>query len=241
MYSHLHNHFLIDSSAKIADAVAKAVSDNQPAIAITDHNLVSLHQQFYDECVKQKIKPVLGCECYFTDFFRSDDNPKNLEKYHLIVLAKNAIGLSNLYKMLDYSRVNYTIKEKVSLVDWELLERFKEGLIVTNACVYGSIAQKIINKKNYLYDAERFVSIFGDDFYFELGYHYFPDQRYANSEIIKLAEKFGKIPILNNDCHYINQEDWYIHNIIFNKTFLFKNNPASEETQDSYFKTEEEM
>ena len=241
MYAHLHNHFLVDSSAKITDAVSKAAADNQPAMAITDHNLIALHLKFYDECIKKGIKPILGCECYFTESFHNSDNPRNLDKYHLIVLAKNKIGLSNLYKMLDFSRNNYSIKERVSLVDWNLLERFKEGLIVTNACVYGNLAQKIIKKKNYLEDAGRFISIFGNDFYFELGYHYFPDQRYANAEIIKIAEKFGKTPILNNDCHYVNQEDWYIHNIIFNKTFAFKNSPATEETQDSFFKTEAEM
>ncbi|HPG32091.1 MAG TPA: PHP domain-containing protein, partial [bacterium] len=137
MFVHLHNHYLIDSSMRIEPAVQKAVQDAHPAIAITDHNLVSLHIRFFNECLKHKIKPVFGCECYFVDSADMNfiENDKNKE--HILILAKNPAGLANLYNIVSRSRIKYPLKEKTSLVDWKTLELYKEGLIVTNACIYG--------------------------------------------------------------------------------------------------------
>ncbi|HON55658.1 MAG TPA: PHP domain-containing protein, partial [bacterium] len=208
MYVHLHNHFLIDSSIKIKDALEKIKKDNQPAIAITDHNLVSLHFAFYYESIKQNIKPILGCECYFVDDAESKGAASN--KDHIILYAKNIDGLANLYRLIIESRLKYSVSDKASLIDWQLLEKYRDGLIVTNACIYGALANSIVKKSDkYLYRADRFVNLFGDDFFFEIGYHYFPEQLYANEAIIKLAEKYGKTAVLVNDAHHLNKEDWY--------------------------------
>ncbi|MBP7652644.1 PHP domain-containing protein [Candidatus Dependentiae bacterium] len=226
---------------KTADAVKKAFKDNQPAIAVTDHNLVSLHIKFYNECIKYKVKPIFGCECYFVDDADSNLILNDKNKEHIIIIAKNSTGLANLYKLVSHSRIKYPLKEKTSLVDWKLLELYKSGLIVTNACIYGVVANQIMKNGNYNSRAEKFLKLFGDDFYFEIGYHYFPDQRYANLKIIELAEQFGRIPIIVNDCHHLSKEDWYIQSMIFRKSFNIKDNSFASETQDSYLKNEKEM
>jgi len=117
MFVHLHNHFLVDSSIKVEDAIKKIKKDNQPAIAITDHNLVSLHIKFYQECVRAGVKPILGCECYFVDDCGANKIENDKNKEHLLIIAKTEIGLKNLYALTNASRKNHYIKEKVSLVD----------------------------------------------------------------------------------------------------------------------------
>jgi tetratricopeptide (TPR) repeat protein len=96
------------------------------------------------------------------------------------------------------------------------------------------------NNDVYKKRIEKFLKLFGEDFYFEIGYHYFPDQRFVNEKIIKLAELYNRIPIIVNDSHYLEKEDWYVQTVLFKKIFNIRRE-YSAETQDSYLKTEQEM
>ena len=165
---HLHNHTeysLLDGASRIKDLVAKAKSFAMNAVAITDHGNMYGVIPFYKECIKQKIKPIIGCEFYYVP----DVSIKEAKRYHLILLAKNNQGYQNLLKLvsLSYSKGFYYRPR----IDWEMLQSYAEGLICLTACIAGEIPQMILNGEDTTQRVAEYKELFGEDFYFELMDH----------------------------------------------------------------------
>ena len=162
---HTHSSFSFrDSICKVPELVARAKELGYPALAITDHGHISGTVQFYKECKKQGIKPIIGCEFYINE--RSKD--KDRGAHHITILAMNNVGLQNLVRLVSWANKHgfyYGPR-----IDLEQLEKHNEGLIVLSGCMQGLMAQAIvqdnIEKAEEL--AQWFKNTFGDRFYIEL-------------------------------------------------------------------------
>jgi len=190
VHLHLHTEFsLLDGACRIKEVVKKAKSLNMPAIAMTDHGNMYGAVNFHDECVKQGIKPILGCEFYVCD----DLNNKSDRKYaHLILLVKNEIGYKNISKLNTIAFTQgFYYKPRI---DYNTLEKYTEGLICLSACIAGDIPQYLLNgfdEEAYKL-ATRLKNMFGEgDFYIELQNHYLKDEIVVLPKLIKLARDLG--------------------------------------------------
>ncbi len=218
-FVHLHVHTeysLLDGANRIKDLVAKVKDLGMSACAITDHGVMYGAIEFYKECKKQGIKPIIGCEVYVAPRSLNNKEAGIDDNYgHMILLCKNMTGYKNLIKMVSKSFIDgYYYKPRV---DVELLRKHSEGLIATSACLFGFIPKAILEGD---YDkaekiANEYIDIFGkDDFYIELQSNGIEDQVVANRGLVKLARKLGIKLIATNDCHYLNKEDSYPHEVL---------------------------
>ncbi|MBR6253650.1 MAG: DNA polymerase III subunit alpha [Clostridia bacterium] len=218
-FVHLHVHTeysLLDGANRIKDLVAKVKDLGMSACAITDHGVMYGAIEFYKECKKQGIKPIIGCEVYVAPRSLNNKEAGIDDNYgHMILLCKNMTGYKNLIKMVSKSFIDgYYYKPRV---DVELLRKHSEGLIATSACLFGFIPKAILegdyDKAEKL--ANEYIDIFGkDDFYIELQSNGIEDQVVANRGLVKLARKLGLKLIATNDCHYLNKEDSYPHEVL---------------------------
>lgn len=210
VHLHTHSHYsMLDGMGKIPDLVAKAKADNQPALALTDHGVMHGAIEFYEECEKAGIKPIIGCEIYIAPRTLKDKVPRtDAHPYHLILLAKNEIGYKNLMKLTTIAHLEgYYYKPRV---DKKTLKQYSEGLIASTACVQGEIARKSLEKIDLGRSAIKdYINIFGkDNFYLEVQKHKLvPEQEPANKLVYELAQEFGLKVIATNDVHYVNSED----------------------------------
>jgi len=208
---HVHTHYsLFDGIATPQEYVDRAIEIGMPAIAITDHGSLSGHREMYRAAIEKGIKPILGVEGYIAqdrfdqrDKAEREDTPLNPVYNHLIILAKNEKGLENLNKLNEIAWTEGFYKKP--RMDWESLEKYKEGLIITSGCLSGFLAKAIeaddlAAAKEHLQWAKK---TFGDDYYIEVMPHNPPE---INKTILALADEFGIKPIVTPDCHHAGPE-----------------------------------
>ncbi len=226
-FSHLHNHTqysLLDGASDISKLYEKAIADEQPAIAITDHgnmfgvyNFVMEAQKHKNADGTPKVKPIVGCEFYLVDNRHQKEftREKRDKRYHQLLLAKNPQGYKNLLKLctLGYTEGLYS---KYPRIDKELIEKYHEGLIATTCCLGASVPQAILQHGEDAGDDEFkwWYNIFGEDFYVEFQRHGIPEQDVANAALMKYAEKYNCKMIASNDNHYVDNEDYNSHDIL---------------------------
>ena len=212
-FGHLHVHTefsTLDGMAKINELVARAKELGQQFIAITDHGSCAGHFQFEKVCIENNIKPILGCEFYMS---KEKEASKEDSGYHIIVFAKDEIGLKNMYKLQARAyKENFYRKAHIN---FDMLSDLKEGLIVSSACIGGIIGQLAINDPlECKIEAQKYKDTFGDDFYLEIQPNDIPDQWKMNKEIIKIANELDIKLIATNDIHYVLKEDADIHEVL---------------------------
>lgn len=226
-FSHLHVHTqfsLLDGAAAIPDLYKKAVADNMPAIAITDHGNMFGVFKFVAEASKHntpdnpnKIKPIVGCEFYLVDDhgrkeFTRDQKDK---RFHQLFLAKNPQGYRNLVKLCS---IGYTegLYGKYPRIDKTLVEKYHEGLIATTCCLGASVPRTILQKGEAAGEDEFkwWLDLFGEDYYIELQRHDIPEQNTVNEILLKWAVKYNVKVIASNDSHYVDVEDANAHDIL---------------------------
>ena len=226
-FSHLHVHTqfsLLDGAASIKNLYKKAIEDNMPALAITDHGNMFGVFEFVKEAYnnkgadgKPKVKPVVGCEFYITEnrhrktFSKEERDPR----HHQVLLAKDDLGYRNLVKLtsLGYIEGMYS---KYPRIDKELIHRHHEGLIATTCCL-GALVPQTILKKGEAEGENEFkwwLNIFQEDYYVELQRHGIPDQEKVNKVLLRFAKKYNVKIIASNDSHYVDQKDFNAHDIL---------------------------
>lgn len=251
--------------AKISDIVAKAKSDGQTSIAITDHGVLYGVVDFYLQCKKAGIKPIIGLEAYVVpDHLVKGEDKKGKKKkeeedsfvevsgpgavgkkrFHLTILAKNNTGYKNLLKLSSISnQFGFYYKP---CIDINLLKQYREGLIVLSGCPGSEVNQYILND---MFDkAEETIKayhdIFGEDYYLEVMNHGDPAEEKIRTIIPKFAKKYGIKIVATNDVHYVNKEDIKTHDLILairDHKLLSDPTLKKYEVQDLYFRTTEEM
>ncbi len=250
-FVHLHVHTeysLLDGMCRVGDVLKKAKDLGMPAVAITDHGSLYGAFKFFIKAKEIGIKPIIGVETYKAKKSRFDKQPGvERDQYHLVLLAKNLTGYKNLLQIISIAHLEgFYYKPRI---DFELLEKYSDGLIGLSACLAGEIPSLILN--NQIGEAEKvlqkYLAIFKENFYLEIQRH--PDTSdldRVNNELIKLSRKFGVSLVATNDVHYLNKEDAYAQEILLciqtQRSILEKNRPLSMiDIPDFYFKTAEEM
>jgi DNA polymerase III subunit alpha len=226
-FVHLHCHSeysLLDGANRIDDLIARAKELEQPAVAITDHGNLHAAWEFQEKAKKAGIKPIIGMEAYVAPGDRRErgrargpgDSNRSFSKpyYHLVLLARDAIGYRNLVKLssLAYTQGFYTKPR----VDRELLARYNEGLVVTSACMAGEVATHLLNDQYQLAaDAARwYADVFGDRFFLEVQGHDSEGQARLNKLVLGLASDLGLPVVATNDAHFLRATDHDAHDVL---------------------------
>ena len=279
-FSHLHVHTqysLLDGAASIEGLYEKAMSDNMPALAITDHGNMFGAFKFVSQAWKKTkvigkdadgkdilapiVKPIVGCEFYVVKDRHIKNFTKELKdnRYHQVLLAKNAIGYQNLIKLtsLGYIEGMYS---KYPRIDKSLIEKYHEGLIATTCCIGAHVPQAILKSEEAAAEKEFkwWLDIFGEDYYIEIQRHQIPEQQIINDRLLQYAKKY-KVPVIaTNDSHYINEDDANAHDILLcintgekqstpgfddfvNDEIQIKNRRFKFPNNEFYFKTQAQM
>ena len=217
-FVHLHTHTeysLLDGAARIKSLVARVAEYGMPACAITDHGVMYGVIDFYQECQKQGVKPVVGCEVYVTGDRFSRSGRKGDFACHLVLLAENNIGYTNLCKIVSLGYLEgFYYKPRV---DHELLRRYSEGIICLSACIGGEIPEAIIsgdyNRAKEI--ALDYIDIFGqNNFFIEIQDHGMSEEKLANPQLVKLAKELNVGLVATNDLHYVDADDAEMHDIL---------------------------
>jgi DNA polymerase-3 subunit alpha len=218
-FAHLHVHTeysLLDGACRVDDLAALAAQFRLTGLAITDHGVMYGVVPFYKACQKRGVKPIIGCEVYVAARSRFDREAKaDSERGHLVLLAENKTGYHNLMALVTDSSVEgFYYKPRV---DRELLNRYREGLIATGACLSGEIP--VLIQQDREDEARRLAGeyrdLFGPDrFFLELQEHGIPAQARVNVAEARLARDLGIGLIATNDVHYCRQEDWRSHDVL---------------------------
>ena len=219
-FTHLHVHTeysLLDGSNKIKEYVKRLKELGMDSGAITDHGVMFGVIDFYKEAKAQGIKPILGCEVYVAPNSRFDKEVTGGEDryYHLVLLAENNQGYSNLMKIVSRGFTEGYYYEP--RVDMEVLNQFHEGIICLSACLAGEV-QRDISKG--LYDeakkaALRYEACFGKGNYFlELQDHGIPEQKTVNAALVRMSKELDIPLVATNDIHYTYAEDAQAHDIL---------------------------
>ena len=246
VHLHVHSEYsLLDGMNRIKDLPVRAKELGMKAIALTDHGVMYGAVDFYKECKKNDIKPIIGCEVYVAPRTRFDkeagiDNSYN----HLILLAKNKVGYQNLSKLVSLSFIEgYYYKPRIDL---EILEKYSEGLICLSACLAGSLSQAIIHDD--MEKAEEIAlwhkKVFGEDYYIEIQHNGLRQQIMVNQKLIELARKLNIPLAATNDAHYTYKEDAYYHEVLLciqTGKRMSDEDRMKFETEEFYIKSPEEM
>ena len=219
-FTHLHVHTeysLLDGSNKIKEYVARVKELGMDSAAITDHGVMYGCIDFYRAAKEAGINPILGCEVYVAPGSRFDKEMQHGEDryYHLVLLAENNQGYSNLMKIVSAGFVEgYYYKPRVDL---EVLEKYHEGIIALSACLAGENPRFLTRG---LYEegkraALRYREIFGkNNFFLELQNHGIREQEIVNQQLVRMSSETGIELVCTNDVHYTYAEDAGSHDIL---------------------------
>lgn len=246
VHLHVHSEYsLLDGAARIPDLVKVAKEQGMKALALTDHGNMYAAVYFYLSAKEAGIKPILGCEMYVAPRTRFDKETKeDRSPYHLIALAANAAGYQNLLKLVSLASLEGFYSRP--RVDRELLQKYREGLVVFSGCLKGEIASRLM-ENNYA-EARRAASwykeVFGDNFYLEIQDLNLPEQKRILGQQVALAKEMGIKPVATNDVHYVRREDAYSQDVLLcvqTGSFLDDQQRMKLKTQEFYLKPAAEM
>lgn len=214
-FVHLHVHdcySLVDGLGTPEKFITRAKDMGQTALAQTNHGTCGGFYTFYNMAKEHGIKPILGCEIYYVE--NSSVKDKNEIRYHLVLLAKNAEGVKNLYRIVTEANINgFYSKPRV---DIRSLSKYSSDLIVLSACAGGYISSPYLkdNIGECYKRCETLLNIFGENLFLELEPHNLPDQIKTNYINIELAQKYGIKLVATNDAHYVHKHNEKAHSVL---------------------------
>ena len=231
-FVHLHNHTeysMLDGAARVEEMVLAAKADGQSAIAITDHGNLYGVIDFYEACRKHDVTPIIGLEAYMAANSRFDRPPRRGKiddtggeteggqklYHHLTLLATSNEGYRNLRELSSLAFLEgYYYKPRL---DWDLLERYNDGLIATSGCLGGVVLQALLARRlpEGARTGRRLQSIFGNEnFFIELQDHGIPEQVRTNPQLLQIAKELRAPLLATNDLHYVHHDDAEMHDAL---------------------------
>ncbi len=235
---HVHSNFsFLDGGSDIQSLCDRALSVGCKALAITDKNGVYGAIRFYNYAKKIGIKPIIGSEL-------DVENPAG-EKHHIILIAKDLAGYSNLCKII--TRAHLSREKGEAAANMEIFAKYASGLFCLSGCPRGEVPTLL--RENKLQEAEdaanRYISIFGrENYLIELQDHVLPGTRLLNTRLDALAKKLGLRCVATNNVHYAQKEDFKLHDILScvrTLTKLDERHPERKQNSEYYLKTPQEM
>ena len=219
-HHHVHSEYSPwDAPLSLKKLIGRSKELGYRTVTVTDHGTVGSWVKLAYLCKEAGIKPIFGIEAYFTQD-RKVRNSRS-DNHHLVLLAKNRDGIRNIFRLsqLAYSDGFYYDPR----IDWDLLEKYHEGVVCTSGCVSGIVPEtlgmsekdpRLENKDGSFATplqrakehVQRFKGIFGNDFYIEVQYHAL-DVEKPYKDALKLATEMGIKTVGTNDVHYLNKGD----------------------------------
>ncbi|MDD3155727.1 MAG: DNA polymerase III subunit alpha, partial [Victivallaceae bacterium] len=248
VHLHLHTHYsLLDGACRVPDLVNLCQEYDMPGMAITDHGFMGGCYEFYNAFTAKGLNPILGCEAYIAPCSRTETGMTipDVRGFHLVLLSENVQGYHNLAKLISEAyRTGMYYKPRI---DFELLEKYHEGLICLSACIGGQIPSYIL--RNDMPAAEkalqRYLDIFGrDNFFLEIMDHNMEEEKRSNVKLIELAGKYNLGLVATNDSHYLRKEHAKAHEIMLCiQTHATLDDPSHFRfpTEEFYVKSPDEM
>jgi DNA polymerase-3 subunit alpha len=248
VHLHLHTQYsLLDGACRINEIVKLAQQLKMPALALTDHGNMFGAIEFYQAAMLAGVKPIIGSEVYVAPGSRLEKSASaNSELfYHLILLAKDEQGYSNLMKLTSIGYLEgFYYRPRI---DKEVLAQYCQGLIGLSACLKGEIASLIIaNRMNDAFKvADGYYQIFGKgNFYLELQENKIPEQTKVNEGLLKISKELDIPVVATNDVHYPLKEHAAAHEALLciqTQTTLSDPDRMRFQTDEFYFKSPQEM
>ncbi len=243
-FVHLHVHTqysLLDGACRIKPLINKAVQNQMPAVAMTDHGNMFGAIEFYQAAKQANIKPIIGVEAYVTvNGSRHEKTPANKSTSHLLLLAKDEKGYRNLLKLVSAGYLEGFYYHP--RIDKELLAQHTEGLICCSACLKGEVAWSLMqgNFNEALKTADDFQNLFGKgNYYLELMDHGISHQNQVNRDLIKISKELNIPLVATNDVHYLEPDQAAAHDALLciqTQTTLDDPNRMRLSTGEFYFK-----
>ncbi len=252
-FVHLHNHTeysLLDGMLRIAgkgpSQFLKTLAENKvPAMAMTDHGNMYGALEFYKNMKEVGVKPIIGCEFYVTPFKYNVIDKNHSSVNHLTVLSSNLEGYHNLMELNSLAWVDGFYYHP--RIDFDLLEKYKGGLIALSGCLKGALAQSALNNKfeDTCKLALKYQDMLGKgNYYIEIMDHGIKEEKEVIKTLLEVSKKTGIPLVATNDCHYEKREDSLAHDIhmcIATGKTLNDENRLKMTQQELYFKNPEEM
>ena len=244
---HVHTEFsLLDGAIRLDALLGRCKEFNMDAVAITDHGTMFGTAPFNEKARKVGIKPILGCEVYVAPRSIKDKTAEdNKGLNHLVLLAKDREGYSNLCKLVSIAQFEgFYYKPRV---DRELLTRYSKGLIALSACLKGDIPQKIINNQmDQALDSARYhLNTFGEkNFFLELQHNGMAIQEKVNQGLVEIGQQLSIPLVATNDCHYLSRDHVRAHEALLciqTGNTLNDANRFKFDSDELYFKSPDEM
>ena len=218
-FTHLHLHSeysLLDGACRIGEVVSLAKNLGQKSLAVTDHGVLYGAVAFYKACKAEGIKPIIGCEVYVAPRSRYDKvHGIDSARYHLILLCKNETGYKNLLKLVSSAWVDgFYTKPRV---DRDLLEKYHDGLIALSGCLFGEIAQKIVQRNPQEAEAAAmwYKNTFGEgNYYLEVQNHGMIEEQEVIDGVVDISRKLNIPIVATNDVHYCYKSDADIQRVL---------------------------
>jgi DNA-directed DNA polymerase III PolC len=245
-FVHLHVHSdmsQLDGCGKIANYVEKAKSMGHSAIAFTEHGTMRQYYTQLEECESRGLKPIYGIEFYVSGNMRrkglTEEEKKSItsglkksehksalkrheeregirDRWHLTVLAKNEVGLKNLFKLSTNAWLEgFYYKPRIDLDE---LIKYKDGLIVATGCQSSVINDHVCvgKRKKALNIADRLYNEFGSELWLEVMPHEGEDQVLSNKFAMELMERWDKRVgmVATQDAHYVDKTDMDAHEVL---------------------------
>ena len=244
VHLHVHTEFsLLDGIARINKLVDITKERGYSAVAITDHGNMYGTLQFFEECIKAGIKPIIGCEFYICHDLHKKQGKDDIG--HIILLAKNNKGYHNLMKLNEIAFCDgFYYKPRI---DYETLAQHSEGVICLSACLAGHIPSLIMQRRFDEADALalKLKGMFAEgDFYLEIQNHNIPEQKIVNQYLAEMSKKFNIKMVATNDVHYLYKEDAEMQDVLMcvqMGKYLDDTDRLKFSTDEFYLKTYEEM
>lgn len=256
MYAHLHNHTsasMFDGAQSPETLAERVDSLGMDGVALTDHGHCYAWPEFQVACEERGLKPILGIEAYLVEDFGEVDRVRDKpsasrseyeqdilnQSFHQVLIAKTQRGLQNLMKLSSWAGTDgFYSKPKI---DFARMRRFSEGLIATSSCVQGIIPQAMVAGDMFRHFSrperiqkvreltERYLDIFGDNFYLEAHRHGYEDEETVAKGVKWLSRQYDIDIITANDCHYPTEDDFWLQDV---KTCISMSDPGDPEFVD---------
>ncbi len=248
VHLHVHTEFsLLDGMIRTKDLAKRASELGMPAVAMTDHGNLFGAIEFYQNCRKAGVKPILGCEIYLAPLAMADKKELAGRKRatHMTLLAETNEGWQNLSKLVSKGHLEGLFHGKPR-VDRETLREFSKGIICLTGCISGPVNEWLLagDEDKARETMAELVDIFGrENTYVEIHNHDLEPQRRVTPGLLKLAAEFGLKPVAANDVHFLNRDDHEAHDVMIcigtGKLLIDENRMRY--TPEVHFKTPQEM
>lgn len=209
-FAPLHNHSeysALDGLSTPLEIAERCKVIGCECCGLSDHGTVAGHLEFAKVMQAAELKPIFACELYHGE--KTEFAGQERDQNHFLAGALTDEGLRNLWRMVDAASQNFRF---VGRVNYDICERFSEGVFATSACIQGRIAQEYLNEGDPFEPLNRYLEIYKDNFYIEL--HTYPGEEHEvlNSFLVDTARERGVGLVYATDAHYAGPEQYEAHN-----------------------------